>query len=252
MCRFLSGVIMKNRVVLAPIYNQSHSGLLKQLNIEDNYTNASRIFVRAELVPKNDNRITPVDEWEFIVDQDVTPDWFDIDRVRYEEEMREAAKEWVKENIVVAAGYAWEKVNYRGETRCIMSGIYKKMSFGKNNNYAESDVLKDLDESKLLTDLKAEFGDKLKPIVTDLTSLDGFKTYGKVTDRYLSIPTQEMIMECGSQMSCTDAFWLATPNQTTDRGDASYVQFVNGGGGCGYCDCGWGDDGVRPFFILES
>lgn len=252
MCRFLSGVIMKNRVVLAPIYNQRHSGLLKQLNIEDNYTNASRIFVRAELVPKNDNRTTPVDEWEFIIDQDVTPDWFDIDRGRYEEEMREAAKEWVKENIMVVAGYAWEKVNYRGETRYIMSGIYKKMSFGKNNNYAESNVLKDLDESKLLADLKAEFGDKLKPIVTDLTSLDGFKTYGKVTDRYLSIPTQEMIMECGSQMSCTDAFWLATPNQTTDRGDASYVQVVCRDGHCNYDVCGWDDYGVRPFFILES
>lgn len=252
MCRFLSGVIMKNRVVLAPIYNQSHSDLLKQLNIEDNYTNASRIFVRAELIPKNDNRTTPVDEWEFIIDQDVTPDWFDIDRGRYEEEMREAAKEWIKEHIIVAAGYAWEKVNYRGETRYIMSGIYKKMHFGKNNNYAESDVLKDLDKSKLLADLKHEFGDKLKPIVTDLTSLDGFKTYGKVTDRYLSIPTQDMIMECGSQISCTDAYWLATPNQTTDRGDSSYVQIVYWDGICVFNDCGWGGRGVRPFFILES
>lgn len=252
MCRFLSGVIMKNRVVLAPIYNQSHSDLLKQLNIEDNYTNASRIFVRAELIPKNNNRTTPVDEWEFIIDQDVTPDWFDIDRGRYEEEMREAAKEWVKENIVVVAGYAWEKVNYRGETRYIMSGIYKRMRFGKNNNYAESDVLKDLDKSKLLADLKREFGDKLKPIVTDLTSLDGFKTYEKVTDRYLSIPTQDMIMECGTQISCTEAYWLATPNQTTDRGDSSYVQVVRRDGFCDYNFCGWGDCGVRPFFILES
>lgn len=252
MCRFLSGVIMKNRVVLAPIYNQSHSDLLEQLNIEDNYTNASRIFVRAELIPKNDNRTTPVDEWEFIIDQDITPEWFDIEKNYYESLMRDAVKEWIEENIVVAAGYAWEKVNYRGETRYIMSGIYKKMSFGKNNNYAESNVLKDLDESKLLADLKHEFGDKLKPIVTDLTSLDGFKTYGKVTDRYLSIPTQDMIMECGSQISCTDAYWLATPNQTTDRGDSSYVQFVGRSGYCDYSDCDWGDSGVRPFFILES
>ena len=59
-------------------------------------------------------------------------------------------------------------------------------------------------------------------------------------------------MECGSQMSCTDAFWLATPNQTTDRGDASYVRVVIGGGICGCDDCGWVGGGVRPFFILES
>lgn len=252
MCRFMSAIILKKKVVLAPIYNHSHSDMLKRLDIRDSSENAGHVFVRAELVPKNDNRTTPVDEWEFIIDQDVTPDWFDIDRGRYEEEMREAAKEWVKENIMVVAGYAWEKVNYRGETRYIMSGIYKKMSFGKNNNYAESDVLKDLDKSKLLADLKHEFGDKLKPIVTDLTSLDGFKTYGEVTDRYLSIPTQEMIMECGSQISCTDAYWLATPNQTTDRGDFSYVQVVGRNGRCCYNDCGWFDRGVRPFFILES
>lgn len=252
MCRFMSAIILKKKVVLAPIYNQSHSNMLKRLNIRDSSENAGHVFVRAELVPKDDDKTTPVDEWKFIVDQDITPEWFDIEKNYYESLMRDAVKEWIEENIVVAAGYAWEKVNYRGETRYIMSGIYKKMSFGKNNNYAESNVLKDLDESKLLADLKAEFGDKLKPMVIDLTSLDGFKTYGKVTDRYLSIPTQEMIMECGSQMSCTDAFWLATPNQTTDRGDASYVQVVRRGGDCGCGDCNWNDFGVRPFFILES
>lgn len=252
MCRFMSAIILKKKVVLAPIYNQSHSNMLKRLDIRDSSENAGHVFVRAELVPKDDDKTTPVDEWKFIVDQDITPEWFDIEKNYYESLMRDAVKEWIEENIVVAAGYAWEKVNYRGETRYIMSGIYKKMSFGKNNNYAESNVLKDLDESKLLADLKAEFGDKLKPIVTDLTSLDGFKTYGKVTDRYLSVPTQEMIMECGSQMSCTDAFWLATPNQTTDRGDASCVRVVGGGGGCGCGGCDWRDYGVRPFFILES
>ena len=131
MCRFMSAIILKKKVVLAPIYNQSHSNMLKRLDIRDSSENAGHVFVRAELVPKDDDKTTPVDEWKFIVDQDITPEWFDIEKNYYESLMRDAVKEWIEENIVVAAGYAWEKVNYRGETRYIMSGIYKKMSFGK-------------------------------------------------------------------------------------------------------------------------
>lgn len=42
-------------------------------------------------------------------------------------------------------------------------------------------------------------------------------------------------------------YWLATPNQTPKRKDASYVQVVLGCGGV-FCDvCDWSEDGVRPF-----
>lgn len=52
MCNFKSGVILKNRVVLAPEGNESHSDLLESLGIEDNYMDDSKTFVRAELIPK--------------------------------------------------------------------------------------------------------------------------------------------------------------------------------------------------------
>ena len=101
MCRFKSGIIFKTRCVVAPADNDSHSGLLRDLNIEDTYTNASRMFVRAELVPENDEWWTDPDGWEFVVDQDVTPDWFDLDPGKYEEEFRQAVKAWWDEHVIV-------------------------------------------------------------------------------------------------------------------------------------------------------
>ena len=101
MCRFKSGIIFKNRCVVAPGENDSHSDLLHELNIEDTYANASRVFVRAELVPENSEWWTDPDGWKYVVDQDVTPDWYDTDPGKYEEEFRQAVKEWWGKHVLV-------------------------------------------------------------------------------------------------------------------------------------------------------
>ena len=101
MCRFKSGIIFKNRCVVAPGENDSHSDLLREMNIEDTYTNASRMFVRAELVPENNEWWTDPDGWKYVVDQDVTPDWYDTDPGKYEEEFRQAVKAWWGEHVLV-------------------------------------------------------------------------------------------------------------------------------------------------------
>ena len=101
MCRFKSGIIFKTRCVVATGENDSHSDLLREMNIEDTYTNASRLFVRAELVPENDEWWTDPDGWEYSVDQDVTPDWYDTDPGKYEEEFRQAVKAWWSEHVIV-------------------------------------------------------------------------------------------------------------------------------------------------------
>ena len=97
MCQFKSGIIFKNRIVLAPEGNESHSSLLESLNIEDTRENAMRIFVRAELLPKDGNKATDVSEWRFRVDQDITPDWYDADPGRYEEDFRDKVREYIGE-----------------------------------------------------------------------------------------------------------------------------------------------------------
>ena len=70
MCNFKSGIILKNKVVLAPEGNESHSDLLENLEIEDTHMNASKTFVRAELIPKNNDKMTNVKDWRYKVDQE--------------------------------------------------------------------------------------------------------------------------------------------------------------------------------------
>ena len=72
MCEFKSGIIFKNRVVVAPEGNDSHSDLLESLGVEDTAENATTKFVKAELLPPDDEWWTNPSTWKFHVDQDIT------------------------------------------------------------------------------------------------------------------------------------------------------------------------------------
>ena len=101
MCRFKSGIILRNKCVVAQGENNSHSDLLDSMGIEDTMENAMRVFVRAELLPPDNKWWTDPDTWEFVVDQDITPDWYNEDRERYIAEFREAVKSWWLEHVFV-------------------------------------------------------------------------------------------------------------------------------------------------------
>ena len=77
----------------------SHSKMLEELGITDDYFNASKVFVRAELVPKNGDVFSDIDGWKFEVDQDITPDWFDEKDCA--ERMRNTVKEWANTHIFI-------------------------------------------------------------------------------------------------------------------------------------------------------
>lgn len=255
MCNFKSGIILRNKVVLAPEGNESHSDLLESLRIADTHMNASKTFVRAELIPKNNDKTTDVKDWKYKVDQDIVPDWYEKDPDRYEQEFRNAVEEYMNEwrkRFKFICGYYWTSVQDGNRTYYFMNGILKKSEFGKTNNYAESYIRDYLVNSELAVELKKEFGDKLVPISIDLTSMDGFKDYGIVEGDILAIPTVQLLMKFGECIPLIDNwYWLATPNQTHARKDSRFVQCVGSGGLVGYDDCGCGR-GVRPFFILQS
>ena len=252
MCKFKSGIILKNKIVLAPEENESHSDLLESLGIKDTRENAMRVFVRAELLPKDDNKAIDISEWRFNVDQDITPDWFDADPGRYEEEFRNVVRDYLKDRITVIAGYPWNKVKDGDYTYYFMDGIWKEMEFGKNNNYAESYIRNDLINSNLAKQLRKEFGDKLVPISLDLLSLDGLDDYGTVEGDIIAIPNLDIYRKFRKKMSKLDSwYWLATPDSTSSGCGSDSVRYVCSGGdvGYGWCDC---VTGVRPFFIIQS
>lgn len=264
MCRFKSGIILKNRIVLTPEGNESHSDLLDDLGIRDNYINATKTFVRAELIPKDGNKATNINEWTFNIDQDITPDWFYKNPKRYEQEFRDTVRDYIKGKFIVICGYAWTAIkdDEKG-TYYLMDGFLEKSKFGKNNNYAKSYVREKLNSGKLVKDLKKEFGNRLVPIVTDLVSYDGFNDYGKVEGDVLAIPTLNLYEECRKKKNIIpntdDWWWLATPYSTLSRDSSCFrygkfdgymrVQCASSYYRCVLCDNYYG---IRPFFILKS
>ena len=97
MCKLKSAIILKDRIFM-PDYD-SHSKMLEELKITDDYFNASKVFVRAELVPENEDAFSDIDNWKFSVDQDITPEWFDEKDCT--ERMRNTVKEWAKTHIFI-------------------------------------------------------------------------------------------------------------------------------------------------------
>ena len=253
MCQFKSGIILKNRIVLAPEGNESHSDLLESMGIEDNYMNATKKFVRAELMPPNGNKAIDISLWKYNVDQNIVPDWYEEDPERYEQEFRDEVAEYLKGRFTVICGYAWTPIKTdEKSTYYLMDGYLKKSKFGRNNNYAESYIRSDLNNSELAAQLKKEFGDRLVPITTDLLSLDGLDDYGVVDGDILAIPIIDLYRGCRRNIPKLDTpWWLATPDSTPSGYGSGYVQCVRSVGDviCNSCDCG---KAVRPFFILKS
>ena len=254
MCEFKSGIIFKNRVELAPLGNESHSSLLENLGVEDNEFNASKKFVRAELIPPERYVITSdISKWTYKVDQDIVPEWYSNDPERYEEEFRESVKDFMNKHFKEEFGCYWTNIQMDGKIYHFMYGILKQMTFGMNNNYAESSVREYLEECILAKDIIEKYGNSIVPFENNLLSMDGFDDYGVIKDDVLSIPTFDLFRKCGEKLPLINyAYWLSTPNQTPSRKDSSYVQFVRSRGRVRCRGCRWRDFGVRPFFITES
>ena len=253
MCNFKSGLIFKNRVVLAPIYNDSHSALLRSLGVEDNRMNASKKFIRAELILPKDDKTADISEWKFKVDQDIVPDWYKNDTGRYEQEFRAEVKAWMNERFKVICGELCVKIkeDEKGTYYMTINSIFKT-KFGETNNYVESEVRKKLLESDFAKDLQEEYGDRLVPISINLLSMDGFDDYGTVEGDILAVRTFDLNRECRRNIpNCDNWEWLSTPNSTPTGCGSGNVLYVNSVGCVDYDWC-YDVGGVRPFFILKS
>lgn len=253
MCQFKSGIILKNRIVLAPEGNESHSDLLESLHIDDNSVNMMKKFVRAELIPPEYNKAAGINLWEFRVDQDFVPDWFENDKKKYEQDFRNAVRDYLIGKFVIICGLPWNIIKKdNGCTYYLLDGILEKSQFGKNNNYKQSHVKEKLNSSDLVEQLKNEFGDRLVPINTNLLSLDGLDDYGNVEGDMLSIPTLDLYRECRKNITKIGvSWWLSTPFSTPSGCCFSNVEYVDSDGNVVW---NWCDDcmGVRPFFILRN
>ena len=253
MCQFKSGIITKNGVTLAPIYNDSHSSLLESMGIADNQMNAMKVFVRAELVPPNNDKTVDVKNWKYRVDQDIVPDWYEEDYKRYEDEMRDAVADWMEKHFATICGKSCVKIKEDGNgSYYMLTDTLFESKFGSNNNYSTSDVRNKLQECDFAKKLQKEYSDKLVPITTNLLSLDGLDDYGVVEGHILAIPTIDLYRECRKNIPNNNIWWwLATPNSTPSGYGSGGVRWVDSDGDVGYVWCS-SCGAVRPFFILRN
>ena len=138
MCGFKSGLILKNRCVIAEGANDSHSDLLESLGIEDNIENAMRVFVRVELLPPNEEWWTDPDTWKENVDQDILPEWFENDKDRYFDEFRKAVKDWWKEHVRIDEEIEELSSGYYRLKRCKVKNMLKDVKAMLDNSTVQN------------------------------------------------------------------------------------------------------------------
>lgn len=127
----------------------------------------------------------------------------------------------------------------------------KTMEFGNNNNWKES-KLREYLNTEYVNELQEVFGaENIVAHDVDLLSLDGYDNYGVSVDR-VSVMNIDRYRKYHRYIGDTgNSHWLSTPDSTPSGYGASVVQYVIVNSSVGYSGCDW-DQGVRPFFVLQS
>lgn len=129
--------------------------------------------------------------------------------------------------------------------------LSKKMKFGENNDWRESNPREYLN-GEYLKELEDIFGaENIIAHEVDLTSLDGYDDYGVCTDKVACMTILEYMKYHRHIGDCDESHFLATPDSTPSSYSSDNVRYVSPSGRVSY---GWyrNVEGVRPFFILKS
>ena len=142
-----------------------------------------------------------------------------------------------------------------GMTPVVAKGILFTSEFGRNNNFAESKVLRRLQE-EILPQIVAAVGEEnVCSFKTDLTTWDGLKTYGEVESK-ISLPTMDFYRsnpEIFDKHNPGRWWWLTTADGAAPRWeDDPFVLCVSPRGSIYGVSYIIDIRGVRPFCIFKS
>ena len=91
MCKFFSGVVVRNGDVLSHPMLDNHHDIVRYFGLPDTMVN-HRHFAKVELHPKD---WLDVSTWEFVVDEPTKPDWLEDIQPSVEDTMRRIAKKMI-------------------------------------------------------------------------------------------------------------------------------------------------------------
>ena len=126
-------------------------------------------------------------------------------------------------------------------------------TYGKNNNFAESTILERLNKKFLPKIEDAVGAENILEFKTDLTSLDGLKTYGEITSK-ISIPTFDFYrdnVELFDKYKLKEWWWLATPDTTPEHYNDRWCRCVSPDAYVNYYGY-YFNGGVRPVLVFVS
>lgn len=140
-----------------------------------------------------------------------------------------------------------------GQTPIVARDILFKSSFGADNDFRNSKILKKLQEDCLPEIIEAVGAENVCSFKTDLTTLDGLKTY-EALESMVSLPTFDFYranVKIFDQNPVREWWWLATPDTAQPHYDPVWAVCVSPSGIVisDYFNC---LGGVRPFYILNS
>ena len=141
-----------------------------------------------------------------------------------------------------------------GMTPVVMKEIAFFSRFGNNNDLRSSDVLQRM-VTEILPKIIADVGEEnVCNFETDLTTLDGLKTYGVMKSK-ISLPTLDFYRanaEIFGKYKLDRYFFLATPDSTQPNDDPRWILCVAPSGDVDFDFCHFNFSGVRPILYLKS
>lgn len=137
-------------------------------------------------------------------------------------------------------------------TACLMRcALDERRKFDDDTvNYADSSIRKFLN-TEFYEELAKEVGaDNILEHTVDLTTEDGLKLYGSVTDK-VSLITDQMYRDNRDVIGPNLDAWWWTATACSKQETCTFVRAVGNNGVLSY-DCYYCGGGVRPFCILKS
>jgi len=112
MCEFASFVLDKTHEYYLQT-SDSHTDIIEHYKLREMHPNGlDAAILKVEITPPPENRKAPIDQWNFRIDQDIMPTWFDAadaeTRTRAALARRSADERWLIEEIghQTSVGYA--------------------------------------------------------------------------------------------------------------------------------------------------
>ena len=98
MCRPASMIATKGKVFWST-KSEGHEDIIEEYELKERDIRDNIRFVRIEIIPPSNDFRLPFREWEYHLDQDILPDWYDAKDV--EKRCRAKLEEWRKAKIVM-------------------------------------------------------------------------------------------------------------------------------------------------------